>query len=140
MPIISERLEKSYQVREKILESLKEKPMTYSQIREHFNLTKPTTSNHILSLTRAGLIKYDDKDMNQKRTDRHYIATPGMLPFREHMEMVRKHATSIREHWAGKLKLFAENASMKVSADQYHTRGNNVKQSAWSGYGGYFDN
>jgi DNA-binding transcriptional ArsR family regulator len=44
--------------RREILDLLKEKPLTFGQIAEHFNMTQPAVSTHLKILRNAGLVDY----------------------------------------------------------------------------------
>jgi DNA-binding transcriptional regulator GbsR (MarR family) len=109
-----------------ILNLLREQPMSYAELKEHFGLTKDQISNYLTSLKKFKLIAYPTAYSQQK--NQKYVA----LNFTDdYHDFVKKYT---KENSDNKKEIeFNPIATTKVSSNDYHTKGSHQKRSVWIG-------
>jgi DNA-binding transcriptional regulator GbsR (MarR family) len=109
--------------RNEILKLLRKQPMTYLEIRKYFNLDKSQINNYLASLKKYGLIEYQ-KEYDQQKNQK-YIALDFIHEYSDFVNTYKKEVKPGIE--------FSPLASMKISSNDYHTKGSQEKRSAWIG-------
>ena len=133
MTVTNKDLIASMAMKDTIREALAVNPMSYSEMLIYFNLEKGKLTNHMTQLKKYGFVKYAESEKHLPKDKRKYYIVPNMYSYAALMEDRR--AVNMQMSWKDAHKNdINENASMVVSCDQYHTKGNRNKASAWSGY------
>jgi len=109
--------------RNEILKLLRKQPMTYLEIRKYFNLDKSQINNYLASLKKYNLIEYQ-KEYDQQKNQK-YVALDFTHEYSDFVNTYKKEVKISVE--------FNPIASVKVSSNDYHTKGSHQKRSAWIG-------
>lgn len=121
-------------IKDEIIERLKIKPMSYSQIWAFYKVSKTQMSSYIISLKNFGLIESRGNSPRDPNLVYHYIGktnfTDALIARLEENSKFRK---GNKKFGADDVR-FDPRASMKVTTNTHHTHGNKSKVSAWQGY------
>ena len=109
--------------RNEILKLLRKEPLTYVQIKNHFKLEKQQINNYLASLKKYKLIEYR-KEYDQQKNQK-YVALDFIHEYSDFVNTYKKEVKETIE--------FNPIASVKVSSNDYHTKGSHQKRSAWVG-------
>lgn len=129
--IKDERLLKSMAMKDTIVELLKKEPMSYFDIATTLNIDKGQLTNHMVQLKKHGFVDYHPDDKPSFKMTRRYVAIEGMGSYYDLIMQKRSKLADDNYHHK---KQTNPHASIVVSCDAYHTRGNKIKTSAWFGY------
>jgi len=133
MKVTDERLAASMAMKDIIRNALIEKPMTYTELLEHFNLDKGKLTNHMTQLKKYGFVKYAESEKHLPKDKRKYyvvIETGSYAAM-----MTERRAINNQMTWKDSHKSeISPYATKQVNCDSYHTHGNKSKVSAWQGY------
>jgi hypothetical protein len=131
MKVTNEKLAESMKFKDIIREALIKTPMSYSELLTYFNLDKGKLTNHMTQLKKYGFVKYSEAENKLPKDKRKYYVVPDMCSYAQMMSDRR--AVNYQMTWKDGMEKFSDNASMKVTTDQYHTKGNTSKINAWAG-------
>jgi transcription initiation factor IIE alpha subunit len=109
--------------RNEILKLLRKEPLTYVEIKNHFKLEKQQINNYLASLKKYKLIEYR-KEYDQQKNQK-YVALDFIHEYSDFVNTYKKEVKETVE--------FNPMASVKVSSNDYHTKGSHQKRSAWVG-------
>lgn len=140
MIFTSERVNDSVNTRQAMLDALRIKPMTLSELMKEFNLTKIKAVGFTQSLRRLKLIAADQTETKQSRISYLYkaISDKNLIDVlseskraqisksREKMMQIEAERNAFQKHPQGRI----------IEFDKYniHSVGNKTKTNAWSGY------
>ncbi len=123
----------SITIKDSILKVLMDNPTTYVDLLKIFSIDKNKLTNHMWQLKKYGLVIYHHEDAGKALAERRYIAVRDMGLYSE--LLAERKSFKNKETWSEQHKSeISKNASMVVSSDQYHTKGNRSKINAWAGY------
>ena len=133
MKVTNEHLAASMAFKDIIRDALIIKPMSYSEMLIHFDITRSKLTNHMTQLKKYGFVKYSEAEKHMKKDKRKYYVVPDMGSYADMMS--ERRAVNAQMSWKDSHKAdINKNARVVVTCDQYHTSGNRTKVSAWSGY------
>lgn len=132
MKVTDERLLESMKTKDVIRDMLINNPMSYAEIQQAMNIPRNKLTNHMTQLKKFGFVKYCDQDANKHITMKRYIAVIESGTYSQMMSDRR--AINSQMTWKDGIEKFSNKASMKVTCEDYHTKGNRSKVNAWSGY------
>lgn len=133
MTVTNKDLIASMAMKDTIREALAVNPMSYSEMLIYFNLEKGKLTNHMTQLKKYGFVKYAESEKHLPKDKRKYYLVPDMGSYADLMELRR--AGNYQMTWKEAHRSdINKNATTIVFCDQYHTKGNVSKSSAWSGY------
>lgn len=136
MKVKSEKLLESYALKNMVLEYLKGKSLTFTELKEQCNLSKQEVTTFINSFKKYGFIKYDERDLNLEKGYKRYVIIEGMPRYEVFIAELRANATKARKEWHDKKLEYSPyaNPDMCITSNSYPTTGNKHKLSAWHGY------
>lgn len=132
MKVTNEKLAASMAFKDVIRDALLIKPMSYTEMIEHFKIDRPVLTNHMTQLKKYGFVKYSETEKHIAKDKRKYYVVPDMGSYADMMS--ERRAINSQMTWKDGKEEASKNASMVVNSDQYHTKGNRSKVSAWNGY------
>jgi len=112
-----------YEIKNMIMERLRLVKMTYQEISNYTGLKNKYLTNHLQALRKARFIKME--------------SLPGRINYYHAINMEDNYEYVIKKSAEEKRKkempTFSDKATMKVSSNDYHTKGSSEKQSVWIG-------
>lgn len=113
----------SREMKNHIMARLRLVKMTYAQLLEYTGLPKKTLTNHLKALKKFGFIHLDGQHGSPQR----YYSAINMTDDYDSVMKITKKKNPYKRI------TFDPNAAMKVTCNDYHTKGSKIKRSAWIG-------
>lgn len=130
MKLKNEKLIASMKMKDVITKALTVKPMSFAELSVYLNLSKPVLTNHMTQLKKFGFVRYSEHENHIFKDKRKYYAVPNVGSYSEMIDGRR----AINTQDMTKSDKVSKFASVVVTCDKYHTKGNRTKISAWHGY------
>lgn len=111
-----------YEIKNMIMERLRLVKMTYQEISDYTGLKNKDLTNHLQALRKIRFIRME--------------SLPGRINYYHAINMTDNYEDVIKQNIHKKKKEeieFSPYATMKVTTNDYHTKGSSEKQSAWIG-------
>ena len=125
-----EKQDEQIKHKEMMLESLRIEPMSFRALLDKFDIEYQTMVNYLNALKKYKMIEMDNA---QNRLARRYHVVTNKT-YREILEEIKISSQKNQAKGYKPPVEFSPYATMKVTADHYHTLGNKARTQAWQGY------